>query len=116
MERAWKFDNHFELNGTGSDQWTGVTTYGSTQGSRTGGLELPEANAVLAQIGNTLDEKKQDELWRKVGEILYTQHKEVPLFWLPIEAMVDPKIVSDWIYPGSATGSWTHVENIKAAR
>jgi peptide/nickel transport system substrate-binding protein len=116
MQRAWSFQNHLSINGTGSDQWTGVTTYGSTQGSRTGGVELPEANKILEQIGNTLDPKKQDELWRQAGEIIFTQHKEVPLFWLPIEAIVDPKIVADWTYPGSATGSWTHVENIRAAR
>ena len=116
QRRAFKLNNHVVLNGTGSDQWTGVTTYGSTQGSRTLGVELPESNKLLDQIANTLDEKKQKELWKQVGEILYTQHKEVPLFWLPIEAIADPKIVADWTYPGSATGSWTHVENIKAAR
>ncbi len=116
QRRQFKLNNHVVLNGTGSDQWTGITTYGSTQGSRPGGVELPEANKLLDQIANTLDEKKQDEVWRQVGEIVYTQHKEIPLFWLPIEAIVDPKIVADWTFPGSATGSWTHVENIKAAR
>ncbi len=116
LERAWKFDNHITINGTGSDQWTGVTTYGSTQGSRTGGVELPDSNKLLDQIGNTLDEKKQNDLWKQVGEVLFTQHKEIPLFWLPIESVVDPKIVADWVFPGSATGSWTHIENIKAAR
>ena len=116
LQRTWKFDNHISLNGTGSDQWTGVTTYGSTQGSRTGGVELPDSNKVLEQIGNTLDEKKQNDLWKQVGEVMFVQHKEIPLFWLPIEAMVDPKIIGGWVFPGSATGSWTHVENIKAAR
>lgn len=116
VRRTFKLENHVLLNGTGSDQWTGVTTYGSTQGSRGGGVELPDANRLLAEIGNTLDEKRQTELWRQVGEIMFTQHKEIPLFWLPIEAIVDPKIIADWTYPGAATGSWTHVENIKAAR
>lgn len=116
LQRSWSFPNHLQVNGTGSDQWTGVTTYGSTQGSRTGGAELPESNKILEQIGNTLDTKRQDELWRQAGEIIFMQHKEVPLFWLPIEAVVDPKIVAGWTFPGSATGSWTHVENIKAAR
>jgi len=114
--RQFRYDNHLWINGTGSDQWTGVTTYGSTQGTRGNGVELPEANELLGQLGSTLDERKQEELWRKVGEILYLQHKEIPLFSLPIAAMVDPKIIADWVYPGAATGSWTHVENIKAAR
>ena len=115
MYKAFKLPAHTWLNGTGSDQWTGVTTYGSTQGSRSFGVELPEANKYLEQVGNTLDEKLQDEYWRKAGEVMFTQHKEIPMYWLPIEATVDPKVVADWVYPGSATGSWTHVENIKAA-
>ena len=115
LRRQFKFDNHLTINGTASDQWTGSTTYGSTQGTRGNGVELPEANALLDQLGNTLDDKRQNELWRQIGEIMYTQVKEIPLFWLPIEAIVDPKIVADWTYPGSATGSWTHLETIKPA-
>ena len=57
-----------------------------------------EADVVLAQIADTLDEKKQDELWRKVGEINFTQHKHIPLFWNPVEVMYDPKIVGDYIW------------------
>ena len=50
------------------------------------------------------------------GEVLFTQHKFVPLFWLPVEIAVNPQIVGDWVLPGSISGSFTHTEYIKAAR
>ncbi|MSQ09475.1 MAG: hypothetical protein EXR52_00495 [Dehalococcoidia bacterium] len=45
-----------------------------------------------------------------------TWQLDMPLFWLPVEAVVDAKIVSEWVFLGSLTGSWSHVQNIKAAR
>ena len=67
-------------------------------------------------ISNTLDEKKIEDSWRDLGEVLFTQHKFVPLFWLPVEIAVNPQIVGDWVLPGSISGSFTHTEYIKAAR
>ncbi len=116
LTRAFKWDNHTLINGSGSEQWTGSTVFGSTQGGRWNGVQLPKVDGLLARIGATLNEKEQDRLWREVGEEVFTSHKEIPLFWLPIEIIVDPKIVGGWVFPGSLTGSWTHVENIKAAR
>ena len=78
-------------------------------------IALPKANGYLKDIANTLDDAKQDQLWRQVGEQYFTQHKEIPLFWLPVVAVADPKVVGDWMFPGSLTGSFSHVENIKPA-
>jgi len=41
---------------------------------------------------------------------------DVPLFWLPAEATVNPNIIADWTFPGSISGTWTHTHLIKAAR
>lgn len=109
--------NHVVLGGTSSDLWTGITTYGSTQGTARGvGVELPEADRLLARIRQTLDPLEQDRIWREVGRIMYDQHREIPLFWIPVEVAVDPKVVADYYYPGAITGAWTHVYNFKAAR
>ena len=58
----------------------------------------------------------RSELWRKIGDLLYDRHLSMPLFWLPAEAVYNPKFVSDYVWPGSISGTWSHVENIKAAR
>ncbi len=109
--------NHSLLGGTGSDTWTGVTTYGSTLGTGIGsGIQMPDLDRVLAKLQTTLDEAEQDKLWRQAGEVTFVQHREVPLFWIPVETTVSPTVVAGYDFPGSITGAWTHVFNIKAAR
>ena len=115
--RAFKLLNHMRVNGTSSNPWTGTTQFGSTLGTRNGGgPELQDLDEVLKGLYGTLDEKKIDEIWSKAGDVMYQQHKFVPLFWLPTEASVDPKVVAGWDFPGSISGSWTHVEYLRAAK
>jgi ABC-type transport system substrate-binding protein len=109
--------NHIVLGGSSSDTWTGITTYGSAQGTARGvGVEVPEADTLLGRIRQTLDTEEQDRVWREAGRIFYDQHREIPLFWIPVEATVDPKVVADYYYPGAITGAWTHVYNLKAVK
>jgi peptide/nickel transport system substrate-binding protein len=117
LTAAKELYNHTILGGTGSDIWTGVTTYGSAVGTGIGtGIELPDLDRILAKIQVTLDDKEQDRLWRQAGEVTFVQHREIPLFWIPVEAAVNPNIVAGWDYPGGITGAWTHVYNIKAVK
>ncbi len=113
--RALKFENDIVVDGTNATQWTGTLSYGSSLGVRRG-VELAELDTLLKQLNATLDEKGQAEKWRQVGDKRFELALDVPLFWLPVEAVVNTKIVSDWLFPGSLTGSWSHVQNIKAAR
>lgn len=114
--RALKFDNHAIVDATGSDMWTGTTNGGSTLGVRGRGVELPDLDRILAEMGNTLDEKKQDDLWRQAGEVMFTQYQSLPLLWLPTQVAVRKDVVADYAFPGTITGSWTHLYNIKAAK
>ncbi len=113
-----RYDNHIRMWGTSSLLWSGSNTQGSAivEQSRVSNINIYEADEILKEISRTFDEKKLDELWRKEGNIFFDQHKFLPLFWLPVEIVANGEIVSDYIFPGSATGNWTHLENIKAAR
>ena len=115
-QRAWKFDNHSVITGTGSDLFTGISNFNTTLSPPGAGLHLPEMEPVIRQIERTVDIKALDELWRKAGDISFNQHQQIPLFWLPTEVAYNPTIVAGWTFPGGITGSWTHVQNIKAAR
>jgi len=113
--RAIKYSNHMMVTGTGSDIWTGLhfaDTYGNTGSSP----QVAELEPFLPQIEQTLDPQKSDELWRKAGDVVFRSHQYIPLFWLPVEIAYDPKTVADYIFPGAITGSWTHVQNFKAAK
>lgn len=114
--RQFKYNNNLIINSTSSDQSTGATNYGSTLGIRGSGYELIAADRYVNDASNTLDEKKQDELWRAAGNQWFDNFHTIPLFWLPTEVAVNPKFVSDYAFPGSITGTWTHTANIKAAK
>lgn len=119
--RAGRLTRHATVSATNSNQWVGHYNFGTSMTRSSGvlgdtGPELWDAEQLMLQIAGTLDEKKIDGYWRQIGDILYDQHKYVPLFWLPVEVAVNPQIVADWVLPGSISGSWTHAENIKAAR
>ena len=75
-----------------------------------------ENEKTLQFIKIDLDEAEQERLWRQAGEVTFVQHREIPLFWIPVEATVNSQIVADWEYPGGITGAWTHVVNIKPAK
>ena len=60
--------------------------------------------------------REQRKVGAQAGDVMYQQHKFVPLFWLPTEASTDPKVVAGWDFPGSISGSWTHVEYLRAAK
>ncbi len=114
--RGLQLSNHAIVDATGSDMWTGTTNGGSTLGVRGRGVELADLDKVLAEMGNTLDEKKQDELWRKAGDIMFDQYQSLPLFWLPTQVVVRKDVVAGYSFPGSITGSWTHLYTIKAVK
>ena len=115
LTRQFKLTNYAAVTATNATHWTGSTVYSTSLGPR-GGAESAEVDTILKQLLATLDETKQRELWRKAGDAKFDAVLDVPLFWLPVEAVADPKIVSDWVYPGSLSGSWSHADLIKAAR
>ncbi len=115
-QRAFGYSNDFFISGTSSGELIGTNAYFSSILPRNSGMEDVIGDAILLKINNELDEKKQGELWRQYGDHVYKQHYAIPLFWIPAEVVANTKIVSDWVFPGSITGTWTHQENIRAAK
>ena len=115
-QRAFAYQNDFFIVGTSSGQNIGSNAYFSSIPPRNGGMEDPTGDALLLKINDELDEKKQAEMWKQYGDWVYQQHYAIPLFWLPAEVSTNPKVVADWVFPGSITGTWTHIENLKAVK
>jgi peptide/nickel transport system substrate-binding protein len=114
--RLRKYSNHVQMWANNSAMFTGFTGLFLTWGGRGNGFEDFDVDRYVLEAVSTFDEKKQDDAWRKAGEIHYTKHAAIPLFWLPAEVVTNPKVVADYTYPGNVTGSWTHVYTAKAAR
>ncbi len=116
--RERRYTNQVALTGTSAAPIIGLV-WNSTSGGRNpnfpGAMSI-ELEMVVRQIYDTVDTKKQEELFRTAGELVFEQYLSIPLFWLPSEALVNPKFVEDYLFPGSISGTWSHIYNIKAAR
>jgi hypothetical protein len=58
----------------------------------------------------TIDLVKAEPMWRQPGHMQFNLHAPVPLFWLPVYAMVDPDIVADYQISGALSGIYTYAE------
>ncbi len=119
--RVRKFDNHIVIMATNSNLLLGSSVYNSsgvygTGGGGGSGMHDPEIDKMVRDLWYTLDEKAQAQAARKLGDTLFAGYRDIPLFWLPAEMTVNPKVVTDWVFPGSIFGTWGRFENIKAAR
>lgn len=115
-DQALDFDSHVYGIVTSVRPLAGVATYFSALPNVGGrlGYESAEMDAVYTQIRRTLDEKKAAELWKQWGDMAYQQYASIPLFWMKSEAVVNPDVVKDYPFPGSISGTYTHVEYITA--
>jgi len=59
---------------------------------------------------------ERQRLARAVADHLFEEFADIPLFWFANEVVANPKVVSEWVYPGLGAGRSTHFHLIKAAK
>ncbi len=120
-----EYTNHTLVVPTSVRQFFGIGIYaGSYQVLNTGGVVAGKAGGdftepaefYLTKLRSTLDPAKWDGLFRELGNMLYDRHTEIPLFWLPVYAVVDPQIIADYPFSGTLTGPYANVEYIRPAK
>jgi hypothetical protein len=90
--------------------------YNSSFIGNCGGYQHADTDASFRKIQQELDTDKHAPYWQELGDRAFELHSNIPLFWLPAEAVLAPSVVADYPWPASISGTWTHVENLKAAR
>ena len=65
---------------------------------------------------NAVDPKERQRLARSIGDHLFDEFADIPLFWFANEVVANPKAVGEWVYPGLAAGRSTHFERIKPGK
>ena len=83
----------------------------TTSGRREG----PAIEAQLAALDTVVEPAARGRLLRESGDHKFQECAEMPLFWLSAEAGVHPQYVAEYIFPGSSTGFFTHLEYVKLA-
>jgi len=115
-QRQMEFNRHATIISTAAHNFTGVRVYKTAlHGIRGIAVEIPDVNDLYRKVAVMLDEEAQTPVWRDLGNKSFDAFQNIPLFWLDTQLAVNPKFVADYLFPGSISGSWTHLENIKAA-
>ena len=57
--------------------------------------------------------QERQRLARAIGDHLFEEFADIPMFWFSNEVVANPKFVGQWVYPGLAAGRSTHFELIK---
>ena len=80
------------------------------------GYEDPKIDELYEQSVEEIDPSKREELLRIIGDIKFGNFAEIPLFWIPATVGLNPEVVQDYVFPGTITGSLSHLEYVEAAQ
>lgn len=113
----FEFSNHLNLDITSSDLFIAIRVKNSGTGlpGRLYGFATAEMDETYFRFISETNDERRNALAREWGNLHYNLHASNPLFWVPAEIVVNPEFVSDYVWPGAFTGTWSHIANIKAA-
>ena len=87
--------------------------------SKEGGISFSYENIFvddrIDELDQTIDMETRDRLLREIGEHLFVNYASMPLFYVPIQAVIDPEVVADYPLPGTLVG-YSHLEFVVAAK
>ena len=66
------------------------------------------------ELSLTLDPAERDRLIREIGNEKYDNYAILPLLWIFFQVAIDPDIIAEYKFPGTAASNFSHLENIKA--
>lgn len=66
------------------------------------------------ELTRTLDVAERDRIFREIGDHKFDNFASMPLHWLFIQVAVNPDIVSEYKFTGTAGWNFSHMETIKA--
>jgi ABC-type transport system substrate-binding protein len=64
-------------------------------------------------LSSAVNPQERQRLARSIGDHLFEEFADIPMFWFANEVVANPKFVGQWVYPGLAAGRSTHFELIK---
>jgi ABC-type transport system substrate-binding protein len=114
--RALELNNHVTLSVLIAPPILALRLGHHTSPPRGGGVEDFVVEEVFEKARRSLDLNVQNQFIQAATNRIYDEYMSIPLFWVPVHAVVDPEVVDDWIFPGTVSGTWTHFWNIRGAR
>jgi ABC-type transport system substrate-binding protein len=96
-----------------SEEWI-RTSYYSKSPNHHYENEFVDKNYLALTSAVKPDERQR--LARAIGDHLFEEFADIPLFWFANEVVANPKVVGEWVYPGLAAGRSTHFNLVKPAK
>jgi hypothetical protein len=69
----------------------------------------------LETLGEVADRGERPRLSREIGAQKFFAFTDIPIYWLFAEAVVNPKYIVEYVFPGVITGFFTHPGYIELA-
>ncbi len=115
-ERSFGNDNHLLVTTSTSNLISGFVGWHTPMYHETNSTNVPELTSLASRALNATTPEEHALLWTELGNMYYDSYLSIPLFWFPAEATYNPELISDYVFPGSLPGTWTHIQNIRAAQ
>ena len=109
-------DNLLTMAASRADQYSGFAEWTTPIFFEHNANNVPAITELTRRVLRTQDLEQQKRLWTDLGNMSFAAYLTLPLFWSHTEAVYNPEFVSEYVYPGSLPGLWTHVHNIRATR
>ena len=72
-----------------------------------------EMDAVIGELEQTVGLAERTKLLQQIGDITFYDHARLMLFGLYVEMAVNPEYVSNYDFPATTSGYFTHLEYIE---
>ena len=76
----------------------------------------PFIEEKMTELRQTVDLAERDRIQREIGDFMYSQYVEIPLFYTPDEAIYNPSVIEEYILSGAHADFFTHLELITAVK
>jgi hypothetical protein len=96
-----------------TEEWTRTAHYSKTNGHL---FEDEFLEKKYEELARTVDPQDRERVAREIGDHLFEEFADMPLISIFNEVAVNPKVVSEWTYPGPGAGRSTHFHLLKAAK
>jgi peptide/nickel transport system substrate-binding protein len=96
-----------------SEEWVRTSYYSKATNHHFEDEFIDKHYLALAQ---TVKPEERQRLARAIGDHLFEEFADIPLFWFANEVVANPKVVADWTYPGIGAGRSTHFHLVKATK
>ena len=68
------------------------------------------------ELSLTLDPAERDRLIREIGNEKFDNYETIPLLWIFFQVAINPDVIAEYKFPGTAASNFSHLETIKAVR